>query len=629
MNGKDETERNQNDREVNDNGNQAPNETNNDGATGNIPGATGNIPGTTGVDPEVLRLQQEVAAYRKQCANQMGIFQCIEELVGPELMDDFLKARGRMSDRIREIAGSGRGETNDDCDGAKDGDGSKRKDESVKPKCQHQPKPKNKYKAPDNGFSATESSRSSRSGCGSRKCKYRVDQSKLPGNKIKVKEEEVPATSDCSGTSREMTRSLRSTSQPFKGVKPKVVENYSSESDDEGSDGGPMRETRGTVKSKVRSKSTNPYVTRKTNKGVPEPEEFEVDDDKEFRKFLDDFERYCRSEYSSDQRDWVRVLGRFLGPEAKKMYGDVKRHWNDYGRVIKELEKWVKVTRKTLKIDYQTEFNNAKMEKGDTLYFFAIKMEGLAEKVYGRKFKKPLKEKFLECVPPEFAKQIRQGDRFSKQTTGKSQTWEEIKEQAGLEREIRTREPKTKEPTTVVIENAKEVEYKKFTDVWPRSVGEDPVTVSYDYFAPEVSRSELDRMYREDAAPRNSRPERRPENPGLHGPPRQGPDLQAPRERSMSRRRSETPGDCWYCGRSGHWRKDCRYKLGLCIGCGGPGHFVRNCPQQQGLRPRTPSQGPGPSGEGIPEGNRNRQASNNQQRDPQRGRTPEQEQLLN
>ena len=622
MSGESGTELNQNNREENENSSREPNQTSNDGATGNLPGATG-------LELEVLQLRQEVADYKKQCASQMGTFRCIEELVGPNLMDDLMKVRGRMSDRIKELAGSGRGEMNDDCDGAKGGDESKRKDESVKPKYPHQLKPKDEYKTPYNRSSGTESGRSSRSGCGSRKCKYRTDQSKRPETKTKVKEGGVPVTSDCSGTSREMTRSRRSKSQPFKGVKSRESESYESESDDEGSDGVPMRETRGTVKSKTRSKSTNPYVTRKTNKGVPAPEEFEVDDDKEFQDFLDDFERYCRSEYSSDQRDWVRVLGKFLGPETKKMYEEIKRHWNNYEQVIKELEKWVKVSRKTLKIDYKTEFNNAKMEKGDTIYLLAIRLEGLARKIYGRKFKKPLKEKFLECVPPEFAKQIRQGDRFSKRTTGKSQTWEEIKEQAGLEREIRTRKSRSKEPTTVVVENAKEVELKKFTDVWPSSVGEDPAAVSYDYFAPEVSRSELDRMYREDLTPRNSRPERRPENPGFYGPPRQGPNLQAPREQSMSRRRSETPGDCWYCGRPGHWRKDCRYKLGLCIGCGGPGHFVRNCPQQQGSRQRNPSQGPGPSGENIPDGNRNRAASNNQPREQQRVRTSEQEQLLN
>ena len=126
MNGENGTELNQNNREENENSSREPNQTSNDGATGNLPGATG-------LELEVLQLRQEVADYKRQCASQLGTFRCIEELVGPELMNDFMKARGRMSDRIKELAGSGRGEMNDDCDGAKGGDESKRKDESVKP----------------------------------------------------------------------------------------------------------------------------------------------------------------------------------------------------------------------------------------------------------------------------------------------------------------------------------------------------------------------------------------------------------------------------------------------------------------------------------------------------------------
>ena len=50
-------------------------------------------------------------------------------------------------------------------------------------------------------------------------------------------------------------------------------------------------------------RNTITYIGRKTGKGVPEPEKFEVISDQDFQIFLDDFERYCKSEYSSDRRD--------------------------------------------------------------------------------------------------------------------------------------------------------------------------------------------------------------------------------------------------------------------------------------------------------------------------------------
>lgn len=41
---------------------------------------------------------------------------------------------------------------------------------------------------------------------------------------------------------------------------------------------------------------------------------------------------------------------------------------------------------------------------------------------------------------------------------------------------------------------------------------------------------------------------------------------------------------CYYCKRFGHFARNCRKGLGLCLICGGKGHFVKDCPKKQDNR---------------------------------------------
>ena len=39
--------------------------------------------------------------------------------------------------------------------------------------------------------------------------------------------------------------------------------------------------------------------------------------------------------------------------------------------------------------------------------------------------------------------------------------------------------------------------------------------------------------------------------------------------------------NCHFCGKAGHYARECRYNLGLCIACGDKGHYIRDCPKRR------------------------------------------------
>lgn len=358
-------------------------------------------------------------------------------------------------------------------------------------------------------------------------------------------------------------------------------------------------------------RNTVTYIGRRTGKGVPEPEKFDVNKDKDFHVFLDDFERYCKSEYSSDRRDWVKVLGNFLEKGAKDIYDTLRENDCDYAEVVQELEKWIKLTRSMKTKDYRRKFNEAEIRSTEGYYGFALRVEGLAKKVYGKRFKKPLKEKYIESVQTSFAGHLRQLNWNTRNMCGRSLTWEEIKEYAALQpREVASKSG-VDEPSIILVENAEKIENgKKFKEVWPRSAKEEVNNKNMPSQSKGTGNECQCRCYRS----------------------RQWSNTRMKQEQSDINDQG-TAVLCWFCGKLGHLARDCRYKNGLCAGCGAKGHFVRECPRNQ--RSRYPPQSVGTSESSGLEQNRENSRSRTieragtERREQYRERTPEQTQLLN
>ena len=209
------------------------------------------------------------------------------------------------------------------------------------------------------------------------------------------------------------------------------------------------------------------------------------------------------------------------------------------------------------------------MGKTESYYGFALRVEGLAKKVYGGKYKKPLKEKYVESVTKNFSEHLKQLNWNTRTMCGRSLTWNEIKERAALQR----RETSSKDALEdlVQIDNAEKVEGKKFKEVWPKSAkGENKNT---DINSPNKGavNKEQCRVCQGSGKSINTQVKQEQQQPEMKG---QG-----------------TTGTCWFCGKSGHWARECRYKNGLCAGCGARDHFVKDCPKRQ--RSRYPPPAPG------------------------------------
>ena len=77
-----------------------------------------------------------------------------------------------------------------------------------------------------------------------------------------------------------------------------------------------------------------------------------------------------------------------------------------------------------------------------------------------------------------------------------------------------------------------------------------------------------DNRHREDSRDRNPRPA-----------------AAARRYPATDRRRHDRPAEeCHYCEKTGHFRKDCRKRLGLCLICGSENHRVSTCPNRRSGR---------------------------------------------
>ena len=220
----------------------------------------------------------------------------------------------------------------------------------------------------------------------------------------------------------------------------------------------------------------------------------------------------------------------------------------------------------------------------------------------------------MESLPKRFSRKLQEVVWNSESVRGKRMTWDGMKEYAALHPREMSNSDEVEDRSLVLVENAEKIEErrpkeKRYKDAWPRSWKEEIDDKSRSFQDNKAGSAHQNRDYRS----------RQWNNSGVK------------QERSESRDRG-TPMTCWFCGKPGHWARDCRYKNGLCAGCRDREHFVKECPRRQSSRNPPQSSGRNEMNGSAPNKNddRSRQIERSESRREQhRERTPEQIQLLN
>ena len=277
-------------------------------------------------------------------------------------------------------------------------------------------------------------------------------------------------------------------------------------------------------------------------RGAPKPEPFTLDPGRSFIRFLEAFEAYCSTRYSSKQKSlWTPELGRLLKDEAYQVYRACGGPDQKYSYMKRRLEEWYDSAKTRVSSSRKLQYENARPMEGEGLKIFATRLEHLYRKAYPGKGLdgKDLKRRLVGALPRGVVDVLERDLALVRAVNGRQNTWSNVLMllEAQDESVRRGRE---------VVEN--KISRNPSNDSpWLGSVREKPKVA--------VARTSPRPNYRKaDVKDRNLR--------------------------------SPATFICNWCKRPGHIYDYCRRRLNQCLRCGSPDHFVKNCPQPQKSFPK-------------------------------------------
>ena len=299
-------------------------------------------------------------------------------------------------------------------------------------------------------------------------------------------------------------------------------------------------------------------IHHRRNRNVPEPSIFNPEETITFSRFLEKFERYCKSKYSHDKDDWIEVLGKFLKGDMRRIYRQGKMTDKSYDHIISKLKEWYAGKRRRLERDWKREFEEMKMEEGENLHTYMLRLEDTALAVFPDielEDNGELRKKFMRTAPQSFTTRIRE-ESFRRVDTGLGElTWAGVKVLASM------------------IQDQEEIVKHRQLRKWDLSPDRELMEIRAAVGLPQV-KQKYGQMTNRTAIENKSESEYN--DTSLWG------------ERRYSREQKWVPV-CYYCKGRGHLERECRRKLGLCLRCGERGHFRNQCSVKYGELQRNKS----------------------------------------
>jgi hypothetical protein len=365
---------------------------------------------------------------------------------------------------------------------------------------------------------------------------------------------------------RQQTRNNRSRRQPVSS------DSSTASSPDSDSSGSVLDDRRPALSDRKRATSpelkrfednSKTVVNLEFPKDVVQPVVFSGLEGESMKRFLKSFERYFLAKFNGTQRDMSAQVGRFMRGPAKAAFDALGGSRVGYDQLAPKMQQWYSSNRSGLANDRVEEFQQATMNKEDSLNLLCMRLERLAEQAYPnsrRERERQLCQKFQRSVPASFIEKL-DFTRIALGAVEKKLSWECIK------KVVETVERQERDKSKVRLDEGNSA-------LW------------YTHAQPSVASS---RSGHETEAPRSS---------ATGGPPRPYVQRSGNNQRVFVRsppkrfgwdngreRTAHASGPrplfwCTYCGRARHEEKDCWLRQNACSRCGNRDHQRAECPRQ-------------------------------------------------
>lgn len=297
-------------------------------------------------------------------------------------------------------------------------------------------------------------------------------------------------------------------------------------------------------------------------RGVP-PAKFNPAEDQDLTMFFVEFEKYSNAAYPEQKDEWVILLGNYLEGSYVKLYHQIRKSHKGYDAVKRAFLKWWEVEQKRKRAQATQDFMLARMEQGEELKMFALRLEELATRAFPgvpMRYHDSLRETFMRCMPQDVECRMRDYIANVEGTTESTFDFDQIVRLAdqhyhrlGIERiGVMDREPEVIDISQVTSVETSGTRSGAWADVVKR-VSQRPALPSAKVAGVES-----------------------------HGKPRGSPS----RKKQLAGKASQTGPSgnfadtdmlCDYCGKTNHELANCFVYHGICSYCKQQGHDRTTC----------------------------------------------------